>query len=91
MRAGGTTMRETAHRLFCYSFFIVLAIGLFNAWPEPPQGPLVNRIAYCVGALLPWALILPACEIIYRHRRRKRIESRDTAVLPVPETNRLPK
>lgn len=82
-------MRETLHRLFCYSFFIVLAIGLFNAWPEPPQGPLINRIAYCVGALLPWALVLVLCETVYRLRNRRRIETQPTTPLPVPETNRL--
>lgn len=82
-------MRETIHRLLCYSGFIVIAIGLLNAWPEPPEGPLVNRIAYSVGALLPWALILPICEIVYRKRHRGRIENRDTAVQPAPETNKL--
>lgn len=82
-------MKETIYRLLCYSFFVVLGIGLLNAWPEPPQGPLANQIAYCVGALLPWALVLAACEVVYRIRYRRRAENRDTAVLPVPETNRL--
>lgn len=63
-------MRQTIHRLLCYSGFVVIAIGLLNAWPEPPEGSLVNRVAYCLGALLPWALLLPVCEMVYRRRYR---------------------